>query len=63
MRYGVVAAAVMLVTSGKVGSASSYCLEVIAILCMLAGPGIQWLFEVGPVRREIVVGGRESERK
>lgn len=56
LRYGVVALAVLLVSSGKVGSASSYCLELIAIFCMLAGPGIQWLFEAGRVRRGVIVG-------
>ena len=42
-RYALLAAAVLLVSAGKIGSASSYCLELIAILAALAGVGVDWL--------------------
>ncbi len=38
--YGTFSAIVLLVTAAKIGSASSYCLETIAVLCTAAGVGL-----------------------
>ena len=55
VRYAGVAALVFLLTAGKVGTASQYTLELIAVLAVLAGPGIQWLIELTAVSREVVL--------
>ena len=41
--YGVASTLVLLLTAAKLGSASSYCLEMIAVLCVAAGMGLEVL--------------------
>jgi hypothetical protein len=52
LRYAALAAGVLLVAAGKIGSSSSYCLELIAVLAALAGVGIDWLLTPGAVSPE-----------
>lgn len=56
LAYFATSAFVLLLSAGKLGSASSYCLELIAVSCVLAGLGVQWLFEVVSVQREVFAG-------
>lgn len=49
LRYALLAAVVLLLSAGKIGSASSYCLELIAILAALAGVAGDWLRTQGTV--------------
>src|SRR5438477_13203558 len=58
LRYGAVALPVLLITSGKVGSTGIYNLEMMAIIAVLAGLGVQWLIEVRrePLPREVMKG-------
>ena len=55
LRYTALAAGVLLVSAGKIGSASSYCLELIALLAVLAGVGVDWLLTPGTVPREALL--------
>lgn len=55
-RYVGLAVMVFLFSSGKVGSASSYCLELIASMCVLCGAGLQWLIELREVPARVVAG-------
>lgn len=59
-RYAAVAALVFVLTSGKIGSASSYCLELFAALAVLAGWGLQWLLERLETEDEDEVTHRET---
>jgi hypothetical protein len=55
LRYGAAAGLVALLTMGKLGSASSYLLELFAVLAVFAGLGLQWVVQVTDVPNEVMV--------